>query len=75
MAKYGLKEIAAKLDMTALNDGYHGNELYVARDLPFLSKEEKGCLTRYLIGNITSTDHIRLQEIAIKIREFDKKSA
>ena len=66
--KYNLKEIAKKLDETALTNAYHGRELCIARDLPFLSLKQRYCLTRYLTGRTISMDHIRLQEIAIKIR-------
>lgn len=67
VSKYGLGEIATKLNKTALNEAYHGNELYVARDLPFLGQADKECLSRYIEGTQTSTDHILLQDIAMRL--------
>lgn len=66
---YGPKEIARELTATALGEAYFGNALYVARDTPGLTEEEKRVLSRYLDGTHNGTDHVRLQRIACKIAE------
>lgn len=68
---YDLNAIARELDQTASGYSYHGNALYVARDLPELSREDKLCLTRWLLGANTAIDGLHLQDIAIKLRESE----
>ena len=70
MLTYSPEQIADELTKTALGESYHGNALYVAMDFPCVSAEDIPCLTRYMHGSITSTDHVKLQQIANKIREF-----
>ena len=68
---YSNKQIAHELERTALNDGFFGNALYVAKDIPSLTREEKAVLIRYSVGMARSTDHIALQQLAIKIRNLE----
>lgn len=67
--KYDKHQIAKELKATALNEAYYGNALYVAMDIPSLTKDDRIVLKRYLRGSgaILATDHIRLQEIAMRI--------
>ena len=64
---YDNKQIAKELKATASGESYFGNALYVARDIDFITDNDRQCLTRYLFGNNTATDRFRLQDIAILI--------
>lgn len=64
---YDKYQIAKELIATALNEAYHGNALYVAKDIPVLTDEERWCIFRYLEGSECGTDHVELQHIAHKI--------
>ena len=64
---YDHKQIAKELKATASGESYFGNALYVARDMDFITDNDRQCLTRYLFGNNTATDRFRLQDIAILI--------
>lgn len=66
---YSPAKIADELDDTALGRTYYGNALRVAKDFP-LTDEDRSCLDRWTTGQNNSTDHISLQDIAIKIRAF-----
>ena len=61
---YDNKQIAKELNATASGESYFGNALYVARDIDFITDNDRQCLTRYLFGNNTETDRFRLQDIA-----------
>lgn len=67
MTKYDAKRVAKELIATALGEAYHGNALYVAKDIPGLAEEERWVILRYLDGTQCGTDHIELQHIAHKI--------
>lgn len=64
---YTIKQIANELQATAQGDAYYGNALYVARDLPEVTHNDKACLTRWIHGTQTSADRFRLQDIVIEI--------
>ena len=68
---YSNKQIAHDLERTALNDGFFGQALYAARDIPSVTREEKAVLIRYSVGMARDTDHIALQQLAIKIRNLE----
>lgn len=71
--QYDRKQIAKELQATAQGDAYYGNALYVARDLPETTANDKQCLTRWMHGTQTSDDRFRLQDIVINImREHSK---
>jgi hypothetical protein len=67
--KYDKHQIAKELRATASNEAYYGNALYVAMDIPAVTKEDRMVIKRYLRGSgaISATDHIRLHEIAMRI--------
>lgn len=65
--KYGPKQIAKELMATALGKAYYGNALYVAKDIPVLTDEERFVLLRWLDGSQCGTDWRELQLIAHKI--------
>lgn len=71
---YNLKRIGWELERTALNDGYYGNALYVAKDIPGLSVDEKALLDRFITGITRDADHVGLQDLALKIYEMDEAS-
>lgn len=65
--KYNEKRIAWELERTAMGDGYYGNSLYVALDMPQATKADKDMLHRYLHGSNLVIDHVRLQDLALRI--------
>lgn len=64
---YNRARIAWELERTALNDGFYGNALRVAKDLPGVGSEDRALLDRYATGQQAGTDHIALQALAIRI--------
>lgn len=69
--KYDNKQIASELGRTALGESYFGNALYVAMDIPALTQDEKRLLHRYLHGSELSMDHVKLQDLAMKIYNLE----
>lgn len=69
---YNHIQISKELDATALGDSYHGNALYVARDMPWATHNDKLMLTRWLNGSQTSSDFHALQDFAILTRNEGK---
>lgn len=65
--KYGPKQIAKELMATALGKAYYGNALYVAKDIPALTDEDRWVLQRWLDGAQVKNDWRELQLIAHKI--------
>lgn len=72
--KYDAIKIANELNATALGEAYYGNALYVARDLPCVTKNDVQCLNKWLNGENTTSDGWRLQEISNYIREWTIES-
>ena len=70
MNKYTPQKISEELTKTALGESYYGNALYVAMDFPCVNDDDKRCLHRYMHGSELNTDHVKLQEIALKIQAF-----
>ena len=66
---YDDERIAHELEQTAQGYSYYGNSLYVALDIPVATDADKRMLHRYLHGSELSTDRIRLQDLAIRIRQ------
>lgn len=65
--RYSPKQIARELMATALGEAYHGNALYVAKDIPVLTDEERWVLLRWLDGSQCGSDWRELQMIAQKV--------
>lgn len=65
--KYGPKRIGWELERTASGDSYYGNALWVARDLPGITDEDRVVLDKFLSGTAQTLDCRRLSEIAFKI--------
>ena len=65
---YNLKRIAWELERTALGDGFYGNALRVAKDMPGITMEDRSVLDRYATGTQTGTDHVHLQWLAQRLR-------
>lgn len=70
-AVYNAARIAWELERTALGDGFYGNALAVAKDIPGVTPEEKGLLDRYATGLQAGMDHLALQALAIRIQSLD----
>jgi len=66
-APYNLHRIAWELERTAKGDGYYGNALRVAKDLPGATADDRALLDRYATGRNQGTDHVTLQDLALKI--------
>lgn len=64
---YSLRAIANELQLTAQGSGFYGNALRVAKDLSFLTAEDRSILDRYASGNQLAVDHLALQGIANKV--------
>lgn len=71
---YTALKIAQELQATAQGDAYFGNALYVARDLPCVTKNDIQCLNRWLNGTQTSVDRFRLQDMVVYITEWANKA-
>lgn len=68
-APYTAQRIAWELERTALGDGFFGHALRVAKDIPGISGQDKALLDRYAAGLQTRTDHVALQQLALKIHK------
>lgn len=68
--KYGNHKIAGELIATALGDAYFGNALYVAKDIPGLTEDDRQVILRFLDGTNGGTDHVKLQDIANRIMKL-----
>jgi hypothetical protein len=66
--KYDHKQIAKELEATANGDSYYGNALYVAKDMPWTTDNDRAMLGRWLNGANTASDARRLQDFAILTR-------
>lgn len=64
---YNEKQIAWELERTALGDGFYGNALRVAKDLPGVTADDRALLDRFATGMSRSADHVALQDLAIRI--------
>jgi len=64
---YTAKRIAWELDRTAQGDAYYGNAIHVAMDIPGLSDADQMVLHRYAFGKAQGTDHVALQDIALRV--------
>lgn len=62
------RELASKLDMIALGNGWSGEALYDAERHPAASFGDRIVIRRFQHGIAKGVDHIALQDIAIKIR-------
>jgi hypothetical protein len=67
---YNLHRVAWELERTALNDGFYGNALRVAKDIAGITDDERALLDRYATGGNQSMDHCALQRLAMKIADL-----
>ena len=65
--QYNRKRIGWELERTAMGDGYYGNALRVAKDIPGLTDQDRAVLDRYATGAQHGTDHLALQDIAMRV--------
>lgn len=65
---YDAIQIAKELEETAQGNGYHGNALRVAKDIPDVTDEERAVLDRWATGRQVVPDTWSLHRLAIKIR-------
>ena len=64
---FGPERIVWELNQTALGNAFYGSALRAAMDLDFLEEGDVEILQRYATGAQKSTDHVGLQDIAIRI--------
>jgi len=69
---YNGYRIAWELERTALGDGFYGNALRVAKDIPGITADDRSLLDRYATGRHTGTDHVKLQDLALRIDAIAK---
>lgn len=67
MTTYNRRQIAWELERTAVGDGFFGNALRVAKDIPGVTAEERSLLDRYATGTDSGTDHVALQTLALRL--------
>jgi hypothetical protein len=75
LGSYGLARIAWELERTAKGDGYYGNALRVAKDIPGIDAQARSLLDRYASGSQGHTDHVQLQELALFIDGMARQQA
>lgn len=61
-------ELYDSLNSIALGEQWSESVLIEALNKPYLNHQEKAVLKRYLNGSRVNMDHVRLQDIAITIR-------
>jgi len=69
---YNAARIAWELERTAKGDGHYGNALRVAKDIPGLTDEDRALLDRFATGRNGGTDHVALQDLALRIDAIAK---
>lgn len=70
---YDLEAIANELTETALGNSFHGNALYVAKDIPELTADERWVIKRWLNGSQWRHDWRDLQGVANKLKALAKE--
>lgn len=70
--KYSVAQIAFELERTAMGDGFYGNALRVAKDIPGVTDADRALLDRYATGQQTGIDHVALQDLALRIDTIAK---
>lgn len=71
---YNAAQIARELESTAIGACYYGNALRVAKDIPGLTADDRALLDRYASGINTGTDHVALQDLALRIDAIGKET-
>lgn len=64
-------KLADALDAVALGRYYDGVALALATAHPCLTPEDSRLVLRYTIGLQHGTDHVSLQDLAIRIRNYN----
>lgn len=54
-----------------MGEAFYGNALRVAKDIPGITAQDRSVLDRWATGGQSGTDHIGLQEIAMKVRDSE----
>lgn len=67
LVSYDYKRLSWELERTAMGEAFYGNAIRVAKYITGLMNEDLDVLERYSTGTNQGTDHITLQEIALKI--------
>lgn len=65
--RYDSARIVSELQATALGQGFFGNALRVAKDMPGVTSDDRALLDRYASGKARGTDHVALQGLALRI--------
>lgn len=71
---YNATLVADELEATALGHAYYGNALSVAKSMPGITYDERAVLDRFATGTTVTMDHVRLQDVANKVRSLDRIS-
>ena len=70
-----MKTLADKLDDIALGNNYDSQALLQAKQHTVTTSNDKLLIDRFLFGNTDCTDHCKLQQIAIYIRDWEQTNA
>lgn len=65
--QYKADRITWELKRTAVGDGFYGEALSLAMDMPGVTEEDRALLERFATGRNAGTDHIALQDLALRI--------
>lgn len=74
-AYYGAQRIAWELERTAMGDAHFGNALRVAKDIPGMTDQDRALLDRFATGTASGTDHVGLQDLAMRVRTPQHETA
>jgi len=70
---HNLAQMAWELERTAMGDGFYGNALRSAKDVPGMDAQDRSLLDRYATGRQSGTDHIKLQALALRLDEMARR--
>lgn len=72
---YNAAQIAWELERSAVGDGHYGNALRVAKDIPGITDEDRSLLDRYATGRNGGTDHVALQDLALRVAKTTRSAS
>lgn len=70
---YSPRQVGWELERTAMGDGFYGNALLVVRSLVALTPEELAVVQRFECGTHSGTDHVTLQDLALRVYSTGEK--
>ena len=75
LAIYNRHRIAWELERTAMGDGFYGNALRVAKDVPGVTDQDRSLLDRYATGKAEGlAERLALCELAMRIDQTKEEA-